>query len=86
MLKEVPKDQPLVRVTDDEIRCQKCHSKINEPGLDPRLKWLCDRCNFGQRMKRLLRPRVVYPNNHIPFVKNMPRSGTDWKSLILGGK
>jgi hypothetical protein len=37
-------------------------------------------------MKRLLRPRVVYPNNHIPFVKNMPRSGTDWKSLILGGK
>ena len=71
-----------------EIRCQKCHSIIDEPGLDPRLKWICERCNDKQQLKIRRRGRVFYPNSKVPFVKMPPppTGKADWGSVILKGK
>jgi hypothetical protein len=68
---------------ESKVRCLKCKSMIDQPGLDPRGKYLCRRCHFERECKQALQPRMFYASsNHIPFV-NMPKPKIDWKTEIL---
>lgn len=91
-------NKPLIRVIDEEmsaedfsklakaatvVRCEKCSSVIDRPGLDPKREWVCERCAIEQQYKLATRPRTFYPNNHVPYVKR-PRK-LELGSVILTG-